>query len=470
VAQTGVTALLLTITTTYRPATDLGYLLHKNPDRQHTAEFGFGSAHVIFPVAAPDRCQAAIVLEIDPIGLVRGGRGHADLASYVNDRPYAASSYLSVALGKLFGTAMSGRSRERPELAAQPIPLEIGLPVLPCRGGEPVLRRVFAPLGFEIAARPLPLDASFPSWGDSQYLAATLTGTLTVREALEQLSVLLPVLDDDKHYFVGEEEVSKLLRRGGGWLATHPDRELIARRYLRHDRQLTRTALAQLTADEGGDPDRADQENDAAEEAAERKVGLHEQRIAAVVEAVTVAGAQRVADLGCGAGKLMAELLKLRHVEHVTGLDVSHRALQLAARRLHVDQMSPRAASRVELLHGSLTYADPRLRGFDAAALIEVIEHIDPVRLGALERSLFGYARPAKVLITTPNAEYNPLFENLPAGQFRHRDHRFEWTRPELRAWAGDVAGRFGYQLAVSGIGPEDAALGCPTQLAVFSR
>jgi 3' terminal RNA ribose 2'-O-methyltransferase Hen1 len=462
--------LLLTIATSHQPATDLGFLLHKNPDRLHTVQFGFGTAHVVYPVATPDRCQAAVMLEIDPIGLVRGGHGHADLASYVNDRPYAASSYLSVALGKLFGTAMSGRSRERPELAAQPIPLEIGLPVVPCRGGEPLLRRLFAPLGYDIAARPLPLDHAFPAWGDSHYLAVTLTGTLTLADALEQLFVLLPVLDDDKHYYVGEDEVSKLLRRGGQWLATHPDRDLIARRYLRHDRQLTRAALARLMADESADPDRADQENDQAEEAAEKKAGLHEQRIAAVVEAITDAGAQRVADLGCGSGKLIAELLKVGQIQHVTGLDVSHRALQAAARRLHVDQMSPRARERVELVHGSLTYADTRLRGFDAVALVEVIEHIDPVRLGAVERSVFGYARPGTVVITTPNAEYNPLFETLPAGQFRHGDHRFEWTRQQLRGWADDVADRFGYRVSLAGVGPQDEALGCPTQLAVFRR
>lgn len=486
-------ALLLTIATSHSPATDIGYLLHKNPAGHHTAEFGFGTAHVIFPVAAHDRCQAAVLLEIDPVGLVRGARPESSLAGYVNDRPYVASSFLSVAIGRLFSTAMTGRSKERQELAAKPIPLAIGLPTVPCRGGEPVLRRLFEPLGYDVTARSIPLDG-FGGGGESRYLSVTLTGTMTVRDALEQLYVLLPVLDDDKHYYVGADEVAKLLRRGGRWLAAHPDRELITRRYLRHDRQLTRAALAQLTADEAADPDRADAENDAAEEAAERAViltgsslaglpgqaataraaprsTLQEQRILAVVDAITAAGARRVADLGCGSGKLIAELLKLSQVSLVSGLDVSHHALQAAARRLHLDEMSPRARARVELLHGSLTYADPRLRDHDAAALVEVIEHIDPIRLGAFERALFGYARPGTVLMTTPNAEYNVLFEGLPAGQLRHGDHRFEWTRAQLRTWADGIESRFGYRLVtVSGIGPEDAILGCPTQLAVFSR
>jgi 2-polyprenyl-3-methyl-5-hydroxy-6-metoxy-1,4-benzoquinol methylase len=498
-----VSALLLTIATSHAPATDLGYLLHKNPARHHTAEFGFGTAHVVFPVAARDRCQAAVLLEIDPVGLVRGGRPASGLAGYVNDRPYVASSFLSVAIGRLFSTAMTGRSKERQELASEPIPLEIGLPTLPCRGGEAVLGRLFGPLGYDVAARSIPLDAAFADGGDSLYWTVTLTATITVRDALEQLYVLLPVLDDDKHYYVGADEVAKLLRRAGRWLAAHPDRELITRRYLRHDRQLTRAALAQLTAEEAVDPDRADDENDAAEEAAECSVGrsprltlsggsgerppgptqsggsgerppgptLQEQRISAVVDAITATRAQRVADLGCGSGKLIARLLKLGQISQVTGLDVSHHALQAAARRLHLDEMSPRARARVELLHGSLTYADPRLRDYDAAALVEVIEHIDPIRLGAFEQALFGYARPGTVLVTTPNAEYNALFEGLPAGRLRHGDHRFEWTRAQLRSWADGIESRFGYRIVtVSGIGPEDAVLGCPTQLAVFGR
>lgn len=465
--------MILTLATSHRPATDLGYLLHKNPDRHHVAELSFGTAHVLFPVAAGDRCEAVVLLEIDPIGLVRGGHhqgSQASLAHYINDRPYAASSYLSVALAKLFGTALSGRSKERPELAAQAIPLEIGLPVMPCGGGAPLARRLFEPLGYQVTATPIVLDPQFPEWGDSRYLAVTLTGMLTVRDALEHLFVLLPVLDDDKHYWVGTDEVDKLLRRGGQWLARHPDKDLITRRYLRHDRQLTRAALARLVADEATDPDRADAENDAAEEAAERKVGLHDQRIESVVAVITQAGAQRVLDLGCGSGKLMAALLLQASVRQVTGLDVSHRALQAAARRLSLDEMSERARARVELLHGSLTYTDGRLRDFDAAAVVEVVEHLDPPRLAAFERGLFGHARPPLIVLTTPNAEYNALFETLPAGAFRHADHRFEWTREQFGDWAAEVAGRHGYQVRLSGVGPADAQLGCPTQMAVFSR
>jgi len=465
--------LLLTIATSHVPATDLGYLLHKNPDRHHTADLSFGTAHVIFPVADTDRCEAAVLLEIDPVGLVRRGRSEpaqASLARYVNDRPYVASSFMSVTLGRLFATALSGRSKERPALVAQPVPLELGLPVVPCQGGEPLLRRLFEPLGYQVTAKPIALDPLFPDWGDSQYLAVRLQGTLTLRSALEHLVVLLPVLDDDKHYWVGTDEVDKLLRRGGQWLAAHPDRELITRRYLRHDRRLATDALRRLMADEATDPESDDAASDAAELAAELKVGLHDQRIAAVVSAIEACRAARVLDLGCGSGKLISALLKIGQIQQVTGMDVSHRALQAAARRLHLDQLSPRARSRVELLHGSLTYTDHRLRGFDAAAVVEVIEHLDPPRLTAFESSLFGSAQPSVVVVTTPNAEYNALFDGLPAGSFRHADHRFEWTRAQFSDWSIALAARYGYQVTLSGVGPEDPALGCPTQLAVFSR
>ncbi len=466
--------MLLTISTTHRPATDLGYLLHKNPGRHHLAELSFGTAHVYYPEAGDERCCAALQVDIDPVGLVAGRRGPAGttfaLAQYVNDRPYAASSFLSVAIGKLFGTALTGRCKDRPDLAEQAIPLQVGLPVVPVRGGEAVLRRLFEPLGYTVHAQPIELDPLFPQWGDSRYLSVTLSAAVRLQDLLGQLFVLLPVLDDDKHYWVGPDEVDKLLRRGGQWLAAHPDRELIAHRYLRHDRALASDALARLVEDDAIDPDQAAQDQDAQEEAAERRVGLHEQRLAAVTAEIRSSGARTVLDLGCGGGKLMTALLTERGLDRIVGMDVSHRALEIAARRLRLDQMAPRARSRVDLLHGSLTYRDSRLRGFDAAAVVEVVEHLDASRLGAFERALFGYARPALVILTTPNAEYNVLFVGLLAGAMRHRDHRFEWTRQQLAQWAADVAGRYGYQVQLSGIGPAEPELGCPSQLAVFRR
>jgi 3' terminal RNA ribose 2'-O-methyltransferase Hen1 len=466
--------MLLTISTTHEPATDLGFLLHKHPDRLHGVSLAFGEAYVVYPEATVERCTAALVVDVDPVGLVRnrkGPRGNdGSLEQYVNDRPYAASSFLSVALNRCFGTAMAGRSKERPELADTPLPLVARLPVVPCRDGEPLLRRLFEPLGYRVNLTALPLDRHFVSWGDSRYFDLELSGRVRLRDLLEHLFVLLPVLDDDKHYWVGPDEVDKLLRRGGAWLTAHPDRELIAHRYLRHDRGLTDDALARLLDDDMADPDEAEARHDTEEEVVEKRISLSDQRLTAVVAAVEATGAQRVVDLGCGAGKLVARLLRDTGVEKVLGVDVSHRALQAAARRLHLDTMAPRQRERVELVQGALTYRDRRLHGFDTATVVEVIEHLDAPRLGAFERVVFAHAQPRTVILTTPNVEYNVRFADLPVAALRHRDHRFEWTRAELADWAGAVAARHGYHVELSGIGPEDAELGCPTQMAVFSR
>jgi 3' terminal RNA ribose 2'-O-methyltransferase Hen1 len=466
--------MILTISTTYRPATDLGFLLHKNPDRYQTVELTFGTAHVIYPEASEGRCTATLLVDIDPIALVRNHRGPSgndfSLSQYVNDRPFVASSFMAVALGRVFSTAMSGRSKERPELAEREIPLDVTLPVVPCRGGELVLRRLFEPLGYSVEASAIPLDSEFPSWGDSRYFAVRLTGTMKVKDVLEHLFVLLPVLDDDKHYWVGPDEVEKLLRRGAEWLGTHPDRELIANRYLRHDRHLTREAMSRLLEEDPEDPDEIASDRDAEEEAIERPISLNEQRLAAVTQVIADAGARRVLDLGCGQGRLIQTLLKSPGIEQVVGVDVSYRSLEIAARRLYLDSMSPRSRARVELLQGSLTYRDRRLQNFDAAVVVEVIEHIEPSRLGSFERVVLVHARPRMVIVTTPNVEYNARFESLPAGTLRHRDHRFEWTRAEFGAWAQGVGERNGYGVVTSGIGPTDPEVGSPTQMAVFSR
>jgi 3' terminal RNA ribose 2'-O-methyltransferase Hen1 len=466
--------MILTISTTYEPATDLGFLLHKNPERHQTIELSFGTAHIVYPEASEQRCSVALLVDVDPVGLVRNRRGPSgsdfSLSQYVNDRPYASSSFMSVALAKVFSTAMSGRSKERPELAELEIPIGVELPVVPCRGGEAVLRRIFEPLGYEVEASLIALDPEFPQWGDSRYLAVRLTGTKRIKDLLEHLFVLLPVLDDEKHYWVGSDEVEKLLRRGGQWLAAHPERELIANRYLRHDRQLTREVMSRLLEDDPIDPDEAAAAHDTEEEAVERPISLNEQRLTSVTDVITGAGARRILDLGCGQGKLIQALLKLPTIDHVVGVDVSHRTLEIAARRLHFDSMAPRQRERVELIQGSLTYRDKRLQGFDAAAIVEVIEHLELSRLGSFERVVFAHARPALVVVTTPNVEYNVRFESLPAATLRHRDHRFEWTRLEFDLWARGVAQRHSYQVVLSGIGPVDSEVGTPTQMAVFSR
>lgn len=463
--------MLLTITTTHTPATDLGYLLHKNPARLQTFSMSFGCVHVFYPEATQERCTAALLLDVDAVGLVRGRRGPSGenraLEHYVNDRPYVASSFLSVALAHVYRDAMTGRSKERPALAETALPLTARLTTVPCRGGEDFLRRLFEPLGYELTAQRYALDEKFAQWGQSAYFTIELRATMRLADLLNHLYVLIPVLDDEKHYWVGDDEVEKLLRRGEGWLQTHPERENIIARYLRRQRHLTRAALAQLTRDETLDADATQATQDEQEAAVEKPLSLHEQRLATVHQVLKACGARRVLDLGCGEGRLLRVLLKDKQFEEIVGVDVSHRSLEIARERL--ERLPPIQQSRIRLLQGALTYRDTRLHGYDAAAIVEVVEHLDMPRLEAFARVVFEFARPSTVVVTTPNAEYNVKWESLPAGKLRHKDHRFEWTRREFEKWAADTARRFGYRAHFVPVGPEDEIVGAPSQMAIFT-
>lgn len=465
--------MLLSVTTTHPPATDLGYLLGKHPERLQSFELAYGHAHVFYPEASAERCTACLLLDIDPIGLVRNHRGGPDdatLARYVNDRPYVASSFMSVAIARVFASALGGVSRERPELAQAAIPIVVELAAVPCRGGERFLRALFEPLGYEVVAEPIVLDEQFPDWGHGPYLRVALRRTARLAEVLGHVYVLLPVLDNYKHYWVGQAELEKLLDHGAGWLAAHPARDEIVRRYLKHQRRLTREALERLLADDEIDVDEAEEAKQHEERAIEDRVSLNEARLAAVCAEIEAAGARSVIDLGCGEGRLLSRLARGKQLAQIVGVDVSPRALEIARERLRIDELPERQRGRVALFQASLTYRDARFAGFDAACAIEVIEHIEPSRLAAFERVVFEFAKPRLVIVTTPNAEYNARFESLPAGAMRHGDHRFEWTRVEFERWARAAAERHGYAVRFAAIGEVDAALGPPTQMGVFAR
>jgi 3' terminal RNA ribose 2'-O-methyltransferase Hen1 len=460
--------MLLTLRTTHVPATDLGFLLHKHPDRVQTFELPFGAAHVFYPEATETACTAALLLDVDPVGLVRGAGGTID--QYVNDRPYVASSFLAVAIARVLGTALGGRCERMPELASSPLPLEARIAALPCRGGEGLLRRLFEPLGYVVHADPHPLDPAFPAWGASRYFTVTLRATCVLSDLLAHLYVLVPVLDDDKHYWVGDPEVEKLVRHGEGWLGAHPERETIARRYLRHQRGLMREAMARLATEGESQPEETSRVRDAEEAVLERPLRLHDQRLDLVAGVLHESGARRVVDLGCGDGKLLKRLLADPQFAEIVGMDVDSRALVIARERLDLDRLPPRQRERIHLLHGSLLYRDRRLAGYDAAAVVEVVEHLDPPRLAAFERTVFEFARPGTVVLTTPNRDYNVRWPTLPAGRFRHRDHRFEWTRGEFHVWAAGVAAQFGYSVRFQPVGEEDPEVGAPTQMGIFQR
>lgn len=460
---------------------DLGYLLHKNPANVQSFDLAWGTAHIFYPECSAERTSCVLMLDIDPVRLIRGS-GKKDsrnsgpmsqnqnfaLSQYVNDRPFCASSFLSVAIAQTLNSALSGKSRERQELAdtALDFKAEISVVYSTTDSGEEFLSNLFTPLGYEVLAENLPLDTMFPEWGKSRYYKLTLKGKKTLSDLLSHIYVLIPVLDNDKHYQVDRAEVEKLLRHGEGWLANHPLKSLIVTRYLKHSRSLISGALEKLieeTPETLEDEEKGGQE----EEKLEEKISLNTQRQNAVIDALKQVGARTVIDLGCGEGRLLKLILdnkELPGLTNLSGMDVSGRSLTILGRRLRQSLEQ----NKVNVFQGSLTYRDARLKGFDAATCVEVVEHLDADRLPAFEKVVFEQARPRAVIVTTPNIEYNVKFESLRNGKLRHRDHRFEFTRQEFNSWCQSISERFGYKYAVSPIGDFDEAVGAPTQMAVF--
>tara|TARA_R110002050_G_scaffold33863_4_gene85859 strand:- start:3869 stop:5266 length:1398 start_codon:yes stop_codon:yes gene_type:complete len=461
--------MLLNITTTHKPATDLGYLLHKHPDKLQSIDLSIGKAHIFYPENSDERTTASLLLDIDPIDMVRGGRNLSgkgfSLGQYVNDRPYVASSFMSVAIAKAFSTAMNGKCSKKPELVDVKMPFEVTISVLPApKGGEILIRKMFEPLGYEVELERHILDDKFVNWGDSKYFTLKLNHTTTLQELLSHLYVMIPALDNDKHYYVSQNEIEKLLEKGKGWLSDHPEKEQISRRYLFNLTSLSRQALEQLNDDDQS----KELQDETYSEEVKKKETLHQQRLSLVLSKLKESGANSVLDLGCGEGKLIRMLLKEKQFSNITGMDVSYQELTKCKDRLHWDEMAPRQKERINLFQGALTYKDKRLEGFDAAAIVEVIEHLDENRLKSFERVVFECAKPKTVVLTTPNGEYNVLFENMEADKMRHTDHRFEWSRTEFETWAKKVAETNNYNVKFLPIGEEDEKVGAPSQMAIF--
>ena len=479
--------MLLTITAEGENAAALSFLMHKHPDKLQQVELSVGAASIFYPECRKGKVTAALLLDIDPIGMVRNAKNFAGkdflLGQYVNDRPYVASSFMSSAISKAFSSAMNGSCKEHPEFIDMPLALTAKISVLPApRGGELLIKRLFEPLGYTVEAERHLLDTQFSEWGYGKYFTLTLKNTLPLKDLLSHLYVLIPVLDTEKHYFITQNEVEKLLQKGKGWLEQHPEREIIVSRYLINLKSLVRSAFEVLQAAEDGiipDTDNEAEQDELTKIANPtaahtqlqkvKKERLHDIRLKLVAEKLKQSGAASVIDLGCGDGKLLRLLLKEKQFTRIAGTDVSYSELEKSQDKLHWNEMPEKQRERLSLFQSSLTYRDKRFSGFDAAAVVEVIEHLDPNRLPALEKSLFTYAKPQTIVLTTPNREYNVRYENLSAGKVRHSDHRFEWTRSEFAAWAEQVARENNYTVAFFPVGEEEENIGAPSQMAIFT-
>ena len=454
---------------------DLGYLLHKNPARVFSRAVSSGVATVFYSENSAVNCTAVLYVDVDPIALVRGKHKQTTglLDQYVNTRPFVANSILSVAINKCFSQTMAGKSKSRQTLADQKLPFEVTLGPVACQGDKDFVLSLFEPLGFTCTVTSLGDDAV------TKLYSIQLSASVRLSDLLNQLYVLIPVLDNSKHWWVDQDEVDNLFKKGACWLAQHPMREKITRRALKNRRELADVLLDRLSELDGeqcsdwtqianatGGVKPARIEVSASNDA---PVRLHEQRLDRVTQLLQEHSVSRVLDLGCGEGKLVSRLQKKLQFTNIVGVDPSLRSLRRARELFYLEDGGQALNERLQFQLGSLTYADRRLRGFDAATLIEVIEHIDTNRLGSLERSLFGDARPRVIIVTTPNADYNAKFQNLSAGEFRHEDHRFEWSRNEFAAWCQKISKKYAYQVTIEALGPVDEQHGSPSQLASFT-
>lgn len=466
----GVKKLLLTICYEGRQTQDLGYLLYKHPDKVQSFALSYGKAWVFYPEVSDEQTTAALLLDMNPIELARGKAGSKDggLFDYVNDRPYVASSFMSTAITRVFGTAMTGRCDEKQALADAKLHLTACVHMLNDNGNETLAKEIFEPLGYTVQTERIVLDEKFPEWGSSPYINLTISGNVKLSDLLNHLYVLIPVFDRQKHYYVSEDEINKLLSHGEGWLADHPAKEKIIYRYLHQRRSYAHKAIRKLLESDAI-PEQQEAEQ-GQEPNSEKRKTLNQQRLEAVKHAVLDSKASSVIDLGCGECKLTSMLLNESQIQKVTACDVSIRELERAVQKLHYDRMPEYRKKKLTLIQGSLTYQDKRFSGYDCACIVEVIEHIEPLRIPAFERVIFEFAQPRTVIVTTPNREYNANYEFLPEDELRHDDHRFEWTRKEFQDWTEHICQTFGYQCERKEIGESDENLGTPTQMGVFQK
>lgn len=466
--------MLFTLTCTGPHAPRLPELFNRNPQELHTVTLSAGRVHLFFPELTSERVTAAFLLDLEPAGVERRPRGgmHAPklVADILHDRAYISSATLISALGPLLEPILEPCGKTARAGCQQSLPLEAHLHAVTCRrGGVALLQRLFVPLGFELHAEPLVPMAQ--QGGGSYVWQLVLKRECPLQVFLRHLYLLTAVMDDDAPEWEREDEAERLLTLGETWLSDHPEQAWILERGRSIRRRLLHPGLEPLLSMAGERPvDRLRALEPGLEARLEAGLNLVSRRLQAVVRVLEQQRISRVGDLGCGEGRLLKELLARPQFKRIVGLDVAVECLERASRRLRLDQLPEAQADRVQLLHGSVLYYDKRLEGLEALTLLEVLEHIDPEKLPLVEEVLFEGLRPPLVIVTTPNQSFNGRLEGLLAGQLRHSDHRFEWTREQARRWAEGVSYRHSYRFQLEELGERDLEVGAPTVMVIFQR
>lgn len=431
----------------------ISYLLSKNPDNLYERNHKGHLVRLFYSKFTEEEVEVTIFVTPDPIELLQNRSNSYDITHYINDREFAVSSIFTSFVRSALGTALNGQPKEEYlKWVSYRFPFKFQFGPVASTFSDLQIKDLFEPIGYEVSISRPEIDYAIDLKEKSSARMITLSANQTLQDALRHLFVLIPVIDDYKHYFIDEKEIEKLQRYGEGWLEEHPKRDSIYRQALRFKEiysQVERPSSQEQTDEEA------------------KKVRLNDLRYGKIVEKAEIMRPKSIVDFGSGEGKLSLRLGFLEGVKEILAVEPSEIENLKAKRRFEKVKDQPNFVEP-ETLWGSLFYFDERLKGKDLIILCEVIEHIDEYRLPkAMDMILHQYT-PESLIITTPNKEYNVVYDM--EENYRHSDHRFEWTRQEFREWCHARNHQNLYELEFLGIGQEHLSQGFPTQMCVFKR
>ncbi|WP_141431100.1 3' terminal RNA ribose 2'-O-methyltransferase Hen1 [Bacillus sp. 03113] len=434
----------------------LSYLIAKNPYNLYDRDEKSNRVRLVYTVFDEKEVEVVIFVTPDPVELVRNSANAFDITQYINDREFAVSSLFCTNIRKALGTALNGKPKEEyQKWVNHPFELHMNFGPVASHLSDENIVELLHPLGYIVEIERGETNYSFELKQRSSSRFIHLKGQQTIQQALRHLFILIPVIDNYKHYFIDEHEIEKLVRYGEGWLDSHPLREYIIKQSLRFSELINQfPSLAK--------------KDDEEEHSSAPKVRLNELRYQAVVEKIkSLSQRASIVDFGSGEGKLSVRLSNIPDVKEVLAVEPSETAQLRAIQRFEKASYNQTHVSPTPIL-GSLFYYDERLLNKDVMILCEVIEHIDEYRLPNIMKTIFREYQPKTLIVTTPNREYNEVYAMDEI--VRHSDHRFEWTRQEFKSkcetWIKNVL----YSMEFEGIGLEHEEYGHPTQMCTFVR
>lgn len=430
----------------------VSYLLAKNPNNLYERDEKGFKVRSVYSVFTKEEVKYLIYVKPDPIDLVRSSPQVYDISHYINDREFAVSSLFVSAIRKALGTALNGKPQEEyVQWVEHRFDMEVAFGPIATDLPDGELAELFKPIGYNVEIK----RAASTLRSKSSALFITLTGKQTIQNLLKHLFILIPVIDNYKHYFIDEREIEKVDRYGEGWLDAHPLKQFIVKRALRFQNLIRQSKFY--------DRERHNQENRET-----KKIRLNELRYEKIVDFIrTIPKRDTVVDLGAGEGKLSVKLGYLDGVKEILSVEPSNKSRVRAIQRFEEAEGTDGFTLPTSLA-GSLFYFDDRLVNKDIMVLCEVIEHIDEYRIPKMMEAIFRSYQPRVLIVTTPNQEYNVIYDMDET--MRHHDHRFEWTRDDFQENCEQWIKESPYYIQFEGIGEEHPEYGTPTQMAIFRR